>query len=69
MDEIYNIRESDCDMEKAEKLFGHMSLEELEKLMDPHQYTGRCAEQVERYVEQLKPILEKASKSDEELDI
>ena len=46
-----------------------LSLEELEKLMDPHQYTGRCAEQVERYVEQLKPILEKASKSDEELDI
>ena len=31
MDEIYNIRESDCDMEKAEKLFGYMSLEELEK--------------------------------------
>ena len=46
-----------------------LSYDELEKLMEPHQYTGRCGEQVERYVGSLRPIIEEASASDEELDI
>ena len=46
-----------------------LTLEELEELMDPRQYTGRCAGQVERYVESLKPILDGATTESEELDI
>lgn len=61
------------DGELLKKLAGEpslgLSLEELEKLMEPRQYTGRCAEQVERYVEYLKPIIGKASASNEDLDI
>jgi adenylosuccinate lyase len=46
-----------------------LSLAELEELMDPRQYTGRCADQVERYVESLKPIIDGATAESEELDI
>lgn len=46
-----------------------LSYEALEALMDPRQYTGRCAEQVETYVERLKPIIEGAAQGHEELDI
>ena len=46
-----------------------LSYEELEELMDPRQYTGRCAEQVESYVNSLKPIIEGAGGTVEELNI
>ncbi len=46
-----------------------LSYEELEELMDPRQYTGRCADQVEKYVDSLKPIIEGAASGSEELNI
>ena len=46
-----------------------LSYEELEDLMDPRQYTGRCAEQVENYVESLRPVIEGTETASEELDI
>ena len=52
----------------AEPALG-LTLSELEELMDPRQYTGRCAGQVERYVESLKPIIDGAAAESEELDI
>ena len=61
------------DGELLKKLAEHPALsltaEELEKIMDPRQYTGRCGEQVESYVESLKPIIEGATSKAEELDI
>jgi adenylosuccinate lyase len=43
--------------------------EELEIIMDPSKYTGRCAEQVEKYVEHLTPLIGDAEAEDEDLDI
>ena len=34
-----------------------MSKEEMEAVLDPALYIGRCPEQVERYLETLKPVL------------
>ena len=44
-----------------------MTKEEIEAVLDPKLYTGRCAEQVERYVEKVKPLLD--GLTDEEAQI
>ena len=41
----------------TEKQFG-LSLEDMEKVLDPKLYTGRCAEQVTRFVEKVRPLLD-----------
>lgn len=46
-----------------------LTREELEIIMDPSKYTGRCAEQVEKYVEHLTPLIGDAEAEDEDLDI
>ncbi len=46
-----------------------MTLEELEAVLDPSLYTGRCAEQVERLVDELRPVLEGASSGDAEINV
>jgi adenylosuccinate lyase len=46
-----------------------LTQEELEIIMDPSKYTGRCAEQVEKYVEYLTPLIGDAEAEDEDLDI
>ena len=46
-----------------------LTQEELEIIMDPSKYTGRCAEQVEKYVEHLTPLIGDAEAEDEDLDI
>jgi adenylosuccinate lyase len=46
-----------------------LTQEELEIIMDPLKYTGRCAEQVEKYVEYLTPLIGDAEAEDEDLDI
>ena len=41
-----------------------MSVEEMRAVMDPKLYTGRCAVQVERYLEKLKPVLDQAGETE-----
>lgn len=52
----------------AEEAFG-MTEEEINALLKPELYTGRCAHQVEEYVAVLKPLLEKASGETAEIDL
>lgn len=61
------------DGELIKRLLGEeqigLTQEELEIIMDPLKYTGRCAEQVEKYVEYLTPLIGDAEAEDEDLDI
>ena len=50
------------------KEFG-MSKEEMDAVMDPSLYTGRCVEQVERFLAEVKPLLADVSKSDTEINL
>ena len=50
------------------KEFG-MTKEEMDAVMDPSLYTGRCAEQVERFLAEVKPQLADISKSDTEINL
>ena len=46
-----------------------MTLEELEAVLEPSLYTGRCAEQVERFVEELRPVMEGVSSGNAEINV
>ena len=50
------------------KEFG-MTKEEMDAVMDPALYTGRCAEQVERFLAEVQPLLADVSKSDTEINL
>ena len=50
------------------KDFG-MAKEEMDAVMDPSLYTGRCAEQVERFLAEVRPLLADISKSDTEINL
>ena len=50
------------------KEFG-MTKEEMDAVMDPSLYTGRCAEQVERFLAEVRPLLADISKSDTEINL
>ena len=50
------------------KEFG-MTKEEMDAVMDPSLYTGRCAEQVERFLAEVKPQLADISKYDTEINL
>ncbi len=50
------------------KEFG-MTKEEMDAVMDPSLYTGRCAEQVERFLAEVRPMLADISKSDTEINL
>ena len=50
------------------KEFG-MTKEEMDAVMDPSLYTGRCAEQVERFLAEVKPLLTNVSKSDTQISL
>ena len=52
----------------GEKRFG-LSLEEMEALLDPKAYTGRCAEQVERFLDQVRPLLKDARTTADSIDL
>ena len=52
----------------AEKQFG-LSREEMEALLDPRLYTGRCAEQVTRFVEKVRPLLKDAPDTTAEINL
>jgi adenylosuccinate lyase len=52
----------------AEKQFG-LSREEMEAVLDPRLYTGRCAEQVTRFVDKVRPLLEDAPDTTAEINL
>ena len=52
----------------AEKEFG-LSEEEMEKILDPKLYTGRCAEQVTRFVDKVRPLLEGIQETTAEINL
>ena len=41
-----------------------MTAEEMQSVMDPALYTGRCAEQVTRYLKKLEPVLKEAGEAE-----
>ncbi|NMB34030.1 MAG: adenylosuccinate lyase [Clostridium sp.] len=53
----------------SDKLFG-LSIEEINKVLDPKNYVGRAPQQVEEFInENVKPVLEKNSVEDMEIDL
>ncbi len=46
-----------------------MTRAELDAVMDPRLYTGRCAEQVERLIAEYEPLLRDAPKADAEISV
>jgi adenylosuccinate lyase len=61
----------DCDLLArlaAEQRFG-LTLQEMEALLDPKRYTGRCTEQVERFLAQIRPLLKDAKKTNDSIDL
>ena len=52
----------------AEGSFG-LSLEEMEALLDPQAYIGRCPEQVEAFLEKVRPMLHGAAVEQAEIEL
>ena len=46
-----------------------MTEEEMKAVLKPGLYTGRCAEQVERYVRKLAPVIAQAGETDGEISV
>ena len=46
-----------------------MTLEEMERLLNPIDYIGRCPQQVENYIAEVKPYLSGASTETEEINL
>ncbi len=51
-----------------EPSFG-LSLDEMEKILDPALYTGRCAEQVDRFLAKVRPQLSSVSRESAEISL
>jgi len=61
----------DCDLLArlaAEHRFG-LSLAEMEALLDPKNFTGRCGEQVSRFLDLVRPMLTDAAPQADEIDL
>ena len=61
----------DCDLLARlaeDERFG-LTQEELEALLDPKKYTGRCKEQVERFLNKVKPLLAEAETGSASIDL
>lgn len=52
----------------AEEAFG-MSEQEIDELLRPELYTGRCGEQVAAYVDKIKPLLTEVSRQAASIDV
>ena len=52
----------------AEKDFG-LSLGEMEAVLEPYRYTGRCAAQVTALAESLRPLFDEAAESADSIDL
>ena len=46
-----------------------MTKEEMEAVLDPAGYTGRCAEQVEQYLEQIRPLIKDVSQTRAQIEV
>ncbi|MBO7405241.1 MAG: adenylosuccinate lyase [Clostridia bacterium] len=46
-----------------------MTEEEMNALLDPALYTGRCAEQVERYIDDIRPLFADAAEDADEINV
>jgi adenylosuccinate lyase len=46
-----------------------MTEEEINAVLDPALYTGRCAEQVERYIATIKPLIDSAPEGTASIEI
>ncbi|MBP5208525.1 MAG: adenylosuccinate lyase [Clostridia bacterium] len=46
-----------------------MTEDEMNSVLDPSLYTGRCGEQVERYVKKLAPVIAQAKDMDSEISV
>ncbi|MBR3621651.1 MAG: adenylosuccinate lyase [Clostridia bacterium] len=47
----------------------NMSAEEMKSALEPSLYTGRCAEQVERYIAELRPLIEEYTETDSTVNV
>ena len=43
--------------------------EDLQEILAPEKYTGRCAQQVDAFLEKVRPLLSGAGQSSEEIEI
>ena len=46
-----------------------MTREEMDQVMDPARYTGRCAEQVAAYLEEVKPLIQGVARTETQINI
>ena len=46
-----------------------MTEEEIRAVLDPSKFIGRCAEQVEKYLEKIKPYTEGEGIESEEINV
>lgn len=46
-----------------------MSKAEMEQILDPARYTGRCAQQVEAFLELVKPLIAWIEHKETEIDL
>jgi adenylosuccinate lyase len=51
-----------------EERFG-LTAEEMAALLDPKLYTGRCGEQVEKYLEKVRPLLKDLEKQADNIEL
>ncbi len=61
----------ECDLLErlaAEKQFG-LSADDMERVLDPSLYIGRCPQQVDALLEKIRPVLEEAETQSVEIDI
>ena len=61
----------ECDLLErlaAEKQFG-LSAEDMERVLDPKLYIGRCPQQVDALLEKIRPLLGEAETQNVEIDI
>ena len=61
----------ECDLLERlaeEKQFG-LSAEDMERVLDPRLYIGRCPQQVDALIEKIRPLLEEAETQNIEIDI
>ena len=46
-----------------------MTRDEMEAVLDPMRYIGRCPEQVDRFLEQVSPLIADVSKEETQINL
>ena len=72
MEAVTKMKEGkECDLLKAlasEPAFD-LSIEEMDKILDPKLYIGRCSQQVESFLQKVRPLLEGLQRKTEEISL